>query len=131
MAKILVIEDNEQIGELLTQRLQRRGHTILLADKGDQGVESARVAQPDLIVIDLDLRGVEGWEAARAIKFDSHTRHIPMLGLTDGSEDARNHATQVGCDMNHAKPIDFVQLLQQIDKFGGERDDDEAKLESA
>lgn len=116
MAKILVVEDNEQIGALLVERLERRGHVVLLAADADAAFSSAKASQPDVIILEQQLRGQEDWAIAKALKFDDHTRAIPIIALMGAnSEEARDAALQSGCDELHPKPIDFGRLIQQID----------------
>lgn len=116
MTKILVVSDNEQLGRMLVERLERRGRAVILADEAGDALTSAKASQPDVILLDTPLRGDDDWATARAFKFDDHTREIPLIGLmANNAEDARALAIQNGCDELHAKPIDFARLLHQID----------------
>ncbi len=116
MAKILIVEDSEQLGEMLVERLQRRGHAVLLATNKDDALSSAKASQPDVILLEQQLRGADDWATARALKYDDHTREIPIIALLASNlEEAGALARQNGCQELHAKPIDFVRLLQQID----------------
>jgi len=116
LAKILVVEDNEQLGALLVERLERRGHPVLHAQDAAAAFAAAKASQPDVILLDQQLRGQEGWAVARALKYDDHTRAIPIIALMGAdSEEARDAARQAGCDEFHLKPLDFGRLLQQID----------------
>ncbi len=116
MATILLVEDSEQIWDFLSRRLERRGHTVLLAHDGEQAVQNAKSAQPDVILLDMNLPIMDGWTAARAIKADSQTQAIPIIALTaHAMAGDREKALQAGCDDYHPKPIDFAKLLEQID----------------
>lgn len=116
MAKILLVEDNEQIWDFLSRRLERRGHTVVLAHDGEQGVNSAKASLPDIILLDLNLPVMDGWTAAQAIKADPQTQKTPIIALTAHAMTGdREKALQAGCDEYHPKPIDFTKLLEQID----------------
>lgn len=116
MAKILLVEDSEQIWDFLSRRLERRGHTIVLAHDGEQGVNSAKASLPDIILLDLNLPVMDGWTAAQAIKADPQTQKTPIIALTaHAMAGDREKALQAGCDDYHPKPIDFTKLLEQID----------------
>ena len=115
MPKILLIEDNEMNRDMLTRRLQRRGYHIVSAGDGEQGLSLARVEAPDLILMDITLPGIDGWEVARLLKADHSTRHIPIIALTARvllSDQAK--AFEVGCDDYDTKPIDFGRLTEKI-----------------
>src|ERR1700742_2434738 len=81
VTKILVVEDNEQLGQMLVERIERRGHQVLLATDGDAALASARASQPDVILLEAQLRGGEEWSMAPALKNDDFTRTIPIIGL--------------------------------------------------
>jgi two-component system, cell cycle response regulator DivK len=116
MAKILLVEDSEQIWDFLSRRLERRGHGVVLAHDGEQGVANAKAASPDIILLDMNLPVMDGWTAARAIKADPQTQKIPIIALTAHAlAGDRERTIQAGCDDYHPKPIDFAKLLQQID----------------
>ena len=115
MAKILIVEDNEQLGQMLVERLGRRGHIALLVPEKDAAFASAKASAPDLILLDSQLRGGDVWAFAHALKGDDHTREIPILALmAENSDEAQGLARQAGAHDLHIKPIDFVRLLQQI-----------------
>ena len=116
MPKILLIEDNEQNRDALSRRLQRRGYDVVMAFDGKQGVAMAQSELPDLILMDLNLPDVDGWEATRLIKAAPETNAIPIIALTAHAI-AGDHerALQVGCEDYHAKPVEFPKLLTQID----------------
>lgn len=116
MAKILLVEDSEQIWDFLSRRLERRGHTVVLAHDGEKGVEGALLHAPDVILMDLNLPVMDGWTAARAVKSNDKTRHIPIIALTAHAMSGdREKALEAGCNDYHPKPIDFPLLLKQID----------------
>lgn len=116
MARLLLVEDSEQIWDFLSRRLQRRGHEVMLAHDGEAGVNSAKASQPELILLDMNLPVMDGWTAARAIKAEQQTRNIPIIALTAHAMSGdREKTLQAGCDDYHPKPIDFARLLEQID----------------
>jgi two-component system cell cycle response regulator DivK len=116
MVKILLVEDSEQIWDFLSRRLQRKGHEVVLAHDGEQGVNSAKATAPDIVLLDMNLPVMDGWTAARALKADSQTQRIPIVALTaHAMAGDREKAIQAGCDDYHPKPIDFARLLEQID----------------
>jgi len=115
MPKILLVEDNEMNRDMLTRRLQRRGYQIVSAGDGEQGLSLARAAAPDLILMDITLPGMDGWEVARLLKADQRTRRIPIIALTARvllTDQAK--AFEVGCDDYDTKPIDFGRLTEKI-----------------
>ena len=115
MAKILLVEDSEQIWDFLTRRLARRGHEVVLAHDGEEGVVTARSVSPDVILLDMNLPVMDGWAAARALKGHDQTRRIPIIALTaHAMAGDREKAIQAGCDDYHPKPIDFNKLTEQI-----------------
>ncbi len=115
MAKILLVEDSEQIWDFLTRRLSRRGHEVVLAHNGEEGVVTARSVSPDVILLDMNLPVMDGWAAARALKAHDQTRRIPIIALTaHAMAGDREKAIQAGCDDYHPKPVDFNKLTEQI-----------------
>lgn len=123
MAKILIVEDNAELGDLLAERLKRRGHLVLLAAEPDEAIAVAKASQPDIILLQSQLRGDPDWSTARALKFDELTRDIFVIALmTNNSDEAQALARQNGCDELHPKPVDFDRLLHQI--RAAARDDD-------
>jgi CheY-like chemotaxis protein len=113
--KILYVEDNEDNVYMLKNRLTRRGFTVLIASDGAEGVSLAAMEQPELILMDLSLPVLDGWEATRRIKADPHTRHIPLIALTaHAMAGDREKALAVGCDDFDTKPVDFQRLLDKI-----------------
>ena len=122
MAKILLVEDNAMNRDMLSRRLQRRGHEVIVAEDGAQGLETARRELPGLILMDMSLPIVDGWEATRQLKADPATASIPVIALTAHamSED-RARALEAGCDDYDTKPIELPRLVGKIDALlGGE-----------
>jgi two-component system cell cycle response regulator DivK len=115
MPKILLVEDNEMNRDMLSRRLQRRGYQIVAAENGEQGLSLARAEGPDLILMDITLPEMDGWEVARLLKADEATRHIPIIALTARvlMTDQRK-AFEVGCDDYDTKPVDFGRLTEKI-----------------
>jgi CheY-like chemotaxis protein len=115
MTRILLIEDNELNRDMLSRRLRRAGMDVLPACDARQGIELALGEQPDLILMDLRLPDMSGWDAARKLKQDPQTRHIPLIALTaHAMEGDRERAIEVGCDDYDTKPIDLPRLLSKI-----------------
>lgn len=116
MTTILLIEDNEMGRDMLSRRLMRRGFSVITASDGEEGIRLAREEQPDLILMDLSLPIVDGWDASRTLKGDEVTRRIPIIALTAhamAGDEAR--AREVGCDDFDTKPIDLPRLLAKIE----------------
>lgn len=114
MAKILLVEDNEFTRDLLSRRLRTRGHEIVVAADGGEGLARAQAESPDLILLDMGLPVVPGWEVARRLKAAHETRGIPIIALTAHTqEDDVGHATS--CDDFATKPFEFPQLVAKID----------------
>ena len=116
MAKILLVEDNEMNRDMLSRRLQRRGHEVAIAVDGAEGLALARRERPGLILMDMTLPVLDGWEATRQLKADPVTSAIPIIALTAHamSED-RQRALEAGCDDYDTKPIEFPRLLAKIE----------------
>jgi two-component system cell cycle response regulator DivK len=116
MPKILLIEDNEQNRDALARRLQRRGYDVIMAADGQQGIAMAQSELPDLILMDLNLPDVDGWEATQIIKKTPKTQAIPIMAMTAHAiAGDQERALQAGCDDYHAKPVEFTRLLEQIE----------------
>ena len=116
MAKILLIEDNEMNQDVLSRRLLRKGYQVVVAVDGLQGLALARTVRPDLILMDLRLPGIDGWQAARQLKAAPETRATPIIALTAHAiAGDREKALAAGCDDYEAKPVDFPRLLTKID----------------
>jgi two-component system, cell cycle response regulator DivK len=129
LALILVVEDNELNADMLSRRLKRAGHTVLLGCDGQAGVELARQHQPDLVLMDMSLPILDGWAATRALKADASTAHIPVMALTAHAvKGEREKALGAGCDEYDTKPVEWsrlsgkiAQLLQASASSGGLR----------
>jgi CheY-like chemotaxis protein len=118
MKRILIVEDNEMNRDVLSRRLARRGYDVLLALDGPHGLAMAAMHGPDLILMDLGLPEIDGWECARRLKADDSTRHIPIIALTaHAMVGDRQKALDAGCDEFDTKPIDFVGLLNKMDRL--------------
>jgi two-component system cell cycle response regulator DivK len=118
MTKILLIEDNEMNLDMLSRRLERRGYEILIAVDGAQGVDMTRADMPDLILMDMSLPVMDGWEATRRLKADEATRHIPIIALTAHAiAGDRERCLAAGCDEYESKPVKFPRLLAKIEQF--------------
>jgi two-component system cell cycle response regulator DivK len=115
MTKILLVDDNEVNRDMLSRRLQRRGFEVLLAQDGAQGIEVAKNKLPDLVLMDMDLPVIDGWEATRHLKADEQTHAIPVIALTAHALRSDCHrAFQSGCSDFATKPIEFDALLDKI-----------------
>jgi CheY-like chemotaxis protein len=118
MAKILLVEDNEMNRDMLSRRLIRRSYEIALALDGKQGVDMALSESPDLILLDMSLPVLNGWDAARILKADPATQKIPIIALTaHAMGEDREKALEAGCDEYETKPVDFKRLLEKINQF--------------
>ena len=120
MAKILVVEDNETNQRILVRRLERRGFLVVVAEDGAQGVEVALREIPNLILMDMSLPVMDGWEATRQLKEAPTTQHIPIIALTaHAMVGDRERAMAAGCDDYDVKPIELDRLLEKIDLLLG------------
>lgn len=120
MAKILLVEDNEMNLDMLSRRLEKRGHQILIATDGAQGVALAQSEQPNLILMDMSLPVMDGWEATRRLKGAADTHHIPIIALTAHAVAGdRERCLEAGCDEYENKPVKFPQLIAKIDRLLG------------
>lgn len=118
MARILVVEDNEMNRDLLVRRLQRKGFEVVSAADGAEGVARATADGPDVVLMDMSLPVMDGWEATRILKADERTRTIPVIALTaHAMADDRDRALEAGCDEYDTKPIDFNRLVSKINLF--------------
>ena len=116
MKKILLVEDNEMNRDMLSRRLARKGYEVSIAVDGRQGVEMAQSAAPDLILMDMSLPVLDGWEATRQLKNADATRHIPVIALTAHAMSGdRERALEAGCDDYDTKPIELPRLLEKIE----------------
>ena len=118
MPKILLVEDDELNRDMLARRLTRRAYEVVTAPDGKAAIDLAESEIPDLILMDLNLPEIDGWEATRRLKSDDATRHIPVIALTAYAMTYdRESALQAGCEDFETKPVDFHQLLGKIDKW--------------
>ena len=120
MTRILCVEDSEDSLFTLHKRLSLAGFEVKVATNGTEGVDWAKTLQPDLIVMDLRLPGLDGWEATRRLKSQQETKHIPVIVVTsDTSEKSRERAFAAGCDEYETKPVNFEKLIGKIHSFLG------------
>lgn len=120
MAIILVVEDNEMNLDMLSRRLSKRGHDVVIATDGAQGVDLAQQHKPDLILMDMSLPVMDGWQATRIIKANPDLKHIPIIALTAHAiAGDREKCLAAGCDEYETKPIKFPELMAKIDHFLG------------
>jgi two-component system cell cycle response regulator DivK len=118
MTKVLLIEDNEMNRDMLSRRLIRRGFQVVLAMDGQQGIDLARSERPDIILMDLGLPVIDGWEATRRVKADDATRGVPVIGLTAHAMTGdREKAIEAGCDEYDTKPVEFDRLIGKIERL--------------
>jgi two-component system, cell cycle response regulator DivK len=116
MPKILLVEDNAMNRDMLSRRLLRSGYVVLMAVDGREGIAMAQAERPNLILMDLSLPGIDGWEATRVLKSDDTTRRIPVIALTAHAMSGdRQRAIEAGCDDYDTKPVDYQRLLTKIE----------------
>ena len=115
MQKILVVEDNEMNRDMVGRRLQRRGYDVVVAVDGQEGIDMAHSEDPDLILMDMSLPVLNGWEATRKLKQDERTKGIPIIALTaHAMASDRESAIEAGCDDYDTKPLEFSRLIGKI-----------------
>ncbi len=115
MAKILLVEDNEMNRDMLSRRLERKGHTVTCAVDGQEGVTRAQNEKPEIILMDMSLPVLDGWEATRRLKADNATKAIPVIALTaHAMATDEQKAREAGCDDFDTKPIELPRLLEKI-----------------
>ena len=115
MATILIVEDNELNRDMLSRRLMKKGYQIVFAEDGAEGLEKIGVLKPDLVLMDIGLPIMDGWEATKKAKQDPETKDIPIIALTAHAlEQDREKAFDVGADDFDTKPVDFKRLLEKI-----------------
>ena len=120
MPKILLVEDNEMNRDMLSRRLARRGYEVVVAVDGETGVRMAQSEAPALILMDMSLPGLDGWDATRQIKADPATQGIPVVALTAHAMSGdREKSLAAGCDDFDTKPVDFERLLGKIQALLG------------
>ena len=118
MSKILIVEDNEMNRDMLSRRLERKGFEVVMAEDGAKGVDMSKSESPNLILMDLSLPVMDGWEATSTIKADDSTKSIPIIVLTaHAMAGDREKALEAGADEYDTKPIDFKRLLGKIKDF--------------
>ena len=118
MPKILLVEDNEMNRDMLSRRLTRNGYDVVIAVNGQEGIEMAASEKPDLILMDMSLPVLDGWEATRKLKADPATASIPVIALTaHAMESDREKALAAGCDDFDTKPIELPRLLEKMKAF--------------
>ena|SRR3954463_16610979 len=116
MARILLVEDNEMNRDMLSRRLERRGYEVITALDGAEGLQVARSKSPDLILMDMSLPVLDGWEATRQLKSSPETQSIPVIALTAHAlRGDREQALEAGCDDYDIKPVDFPRLLTKME----------------
>ncbi len=118
MPKILLVEDNEMNRDMLSRRLQKKGYTVVTAQDGEKGYSLARSEAPDLILMDISLPAMDGWEVTRLLKANTSTRLIPIIALTaHAMVSDREKALGIGCDDYDTKPVDFARLSEKIESL--------------
>jgi two-component system cell cycle response regulator DivK len=118
MPKILLVEDNEMNRDMLSRRLQRKGYQVILAVDGESSVKMAQTHAPDLVLMDMSLPALDGWEATRRLKSDADTQHIPVIALTSHAMSGdREKALEAGCDDYDTKPVELTRLLRKIEEL--------------
>ncbi|MFT5051796.1 MAG: two-component system cell cycle response regulator DivK [Chlamydiales bacterium] len=116
MARILLVEDNEMNRDMLSRRLKKRGHEVLIAVDGQQGVDMARAEGPDIVLMDMSLPIKDGWEATRDLKGDEAMKATPIIALTAHAMSGdKEKCLEAGCDDYDTKPIEFKRLLGKIE----------------
>jgi len=118
MPRILLVEDNEMNRDMLSRRLQRKGYIVLIAHDGEQGLAKACSEIPDLILMDISLPFIDGYEVTRRLKANPRTRHIPVIALTAHALlTDRDKALKAGCNDYDTKPVDFARLTEKIENL--------------
>jgi len=118
MTKVLVVEDNEMNRDMLSRRLTRRGFQVIFAVDGQQGVDLARSERPDIILMDMSLPVMDGWEATRRVKSDDATSSVPVIGLTaHAMAGDREKAIEAGCDDYDTKPVELERLIGKMERL--------------
>ena len=116
MTRILIVEDNEMNRDMLSRRLIRRGYEVVMAVDGEEGIAAAKAQNPDLILMDMSLPVIDGWEATRRLKAEPNTRRIPVIGLTaHAMAGDKQKVIDAGCDDYDTKPVELLRLLQKIE----------------
>jgi CheY-like chemotaxis protein len=120
MTKVLLVEDNDMNRDMLSRRLMRRGFEVIFAVDGQHGVDLARSEKPDIILMDMSLPVMDGWEATRRVKSDDATRHVPVIALTAHAMSGdHDRALAAGCDDYDTKPVEIDRLIGKIERLVG------------
>jgi two-component system, cell cycle response regulator DivK len=120
MTRILLVEDNEMNRDMLSRRLRRRGFEVLIAGDGEEGVSMAAAEKPDLVLMDMSLPILDGWEATRRLRATPGTERIPVIGLTaHAMATDRDKCLEAGCDDYDTKPVELGRLLEKIERLLG------------
>ena len=118
MPKILLVEDNEMNRDMLSRRLQRKGYEVVIAQDGEQALSLAPLEEPDLILMDVSLPAMDGWQVTRLLKGHESTCHVPVIALTAHALSSdRDRAFEVGCDDYDTKPVEFGRLSEKIENL--------------
>lgn len=118
MAKILVVEDNDMVQDVLMRRLEFIGHTVVIAPDGQQALETVAQDRPDIILLDMSMPTMSGWETARRLKGDQATQDIPIIAVTAHAMPSEKRRTlEAGCDEYESKPIRFKRLVSKIERL--------------
>ena len=118
MPKILLVEDNEMNRDMLSRRLQRKGYAVVMAHDGEQGLELAKSESPDLILMDISLPKMDGWQVTSLLKSNPETKSIPVIALTAHALSTdRQKAFEIGCDDYDTKPVEFGRLSEKIEQL--------------
>lgn len=118
MTKVVLVEDQEMNRDMLSRRLRKRGFEVTIAVDGQEGLDRVGEVHPDVVLLDMDLPVLDGWEVASRLKADEKTRQIPIIALTaHAMVGDRETALEAGCDDYDTKPIDFARLLSKIDNL--------------
>lgn len=127
MPRILLVEDNELNRDMLSRRLQRRGYEVVEALDGRDALERASTSSPDLVLMDMDLPVLSGWEVTRILKEKTETAAIPVIALTAHAlTEDRERALEAGCDAYQSKPVDFLELVNKMEELLANRSEHEA-----
>jgi two-component system, cell cycle response regulator DivK len=118
VTRILIVEDDTMLQEILAERLELRGFVVIAATNGQEGIEKAQTEKPDIILLDMRLPIIDGWEAAKQLKSAKKTQAIPIIALTAYAlVGDREESLAAGCDDYEPKPVDFLRLLAKIDQL--------------
>lgn len=123
MTRILLVEDNEMNRDMLSRRLERKGYETIIAVDGEEGIAKTESDKPDLILMDMSLPVLDGWEATRKLKANAATQSIPIIGLSAHAMSGdREKAIEAGCDDYDTKPVELPRLLEKIENLVGSTD---------